>query len=137
MTKPVKAIVAPVIDEAGWEFQQAVVVFYHIAEKSTKAWEAEENSQVYKELPPEIEAISYTANFWMNSQIKQQGKKSKPVFVLDEKKEPVKASDGTAERVFTIDASKPQYAQIMQRGGNQLDILTAIIEKHYREEVAR
>ncbi len=136
MTKPVKAIVAKVTDEAGWPFEQAVVVFYHIAEKSVRSYDAEESNPVYKE-SSDIESVSYTANFWMNSQVKQQGMKSKPVYVLDENKNITLDDDNEPERVFTVDTAKPQYAQIMQRGGHPIDVLTAIIEKHYREEVAR
>jgi hypothetical protein len=136
MTKPVKVIVAPAFDETGWDFPQAYIAFYHIAEKSTNSFIATEENPTYKE-STEIEEVSYSANFWGSQQIKNRGLKSKPLYVLDENKELMFDADDEPDRVFSIDVSKPQYQQMIQQGGDKLDILGRIIEKHYREEVAR
>lgn len=160
MTKPVKVIVAPAFDDRGWDFQQAHIAFYHIAEKSTNLFSATEENPTYQE-STEIDSLCYSANFWGSQNIKARGKKSKPLFVLDDQKElvmvdtkvlivdehnkPILDDEGCEQYkiekkpidVFTVDMSKPQYQQMMQTSGDKIDILGRIIERHYREEVAR
>ena len=136
MTKPVKVIVAPAFDETGWDYPQAYIAFYHIAEKLTRSHDATEENPTYKE-SLDIEEVCYSANFWGSNQIKQRGLRSKPLYQLDENKELVFNDNDEPERIFSVDMSQPQYQQIMQQGGESLDILGRIIEKHYRDEVAR
>ena len=136
MTKPVKVIVAPAFDETGWDYPQAHIAFYHIAEKSTKTYTATEENPTYKE-GLEVDSLCYSANFWGSQNIKARGKKSKPLYVLDAQKELTYDSEDEPCRVFVVDMSKPQYQQMMQTSGETIDILGRIIERHYREEVAR
>ena len=123
-------------DERGWDYPQAHIAFYSISTCEVTHYEATEENPVYKQ-SSEFEEISYSANFWGNQQIRQRGKKSKPLYNLDDKKELQHDDKGEPLRTFSVDMSKPQYQQIMAQGGDPVDVLGRIIEKHYREEVAR
>jgi len=136
MTKPVKFINAMAFDERGWDYPQAHIAFFNLSVFEATHYSGTEENPVYKQTS-EFEEILYSANFWGSQQIKQRGRKSKPLYNLDSKKEIQEDENGEPLRTFSVDMSKPQYQQLMAQGGDPIDVLGRIIEKHYREEVAR
>ena len=135
--KPVIVINAKATDELGWDYPQAMIAFFHLGASTLTQFSADEREEdpQYRE-SAKIESVHYKANFWPDVRTKQLGKRSRPIYLLedgellyDDEDEPVK--------VFEVDLSQPKYKSILH--DPNLDTFgktRAIIEKHYREEVA-
>lgn len=136
MTRQVHTITAPAYDDYGWGYQNAVIAFYQFAKSSTESYTASEENQSYQ-VKQDVDTITYTANFWGAQEHKDAGCKSKPLYALDENNKVVTDDSGKPSRVFEVDASKPQYKAILARHADPIDGLFAVIEQHYKMEVAQ
>ena len=110
--------VAKVVNEQGWIHKEAFIAVRTWSKSSQDTGILDESSENYA-LSCRVEAIAYTANYWMDEETQQAGKKSIPLYDF---------SSTETKALFDVDLTTEEAIEIMSSGLPSMEMTFKLVE---------
>lgn len=121
MTKQVKSFTAPINDEYGGRFEDAVVSVRDWVVTRQDKGSSPDLIQPYEIVTGEILGLTHKSSFWYNGTTKAQGEMSRPLRQKD--------GDGGLTDVFEVDLEAEEIKLIFDGAGDTEERILAAIAK--------
>lgn len=109
---------AKVVNEQGWIHKAAFVAVRTFSKSSQDTGLLNESGESYA-LSCSVEAVAYTANYWMDEETQKAGKKSVPLCDFD-------SEDGGT--LLDVDLTTSEAIQIMNSGLPSMEVTFKLVE---------
>lgn len=109
-------------DELGWPYGDALIAIRKWTKSSQETGESKDGDEDYT-LSYDVEAVVYTANFYGSEEVQREGKKSRPLYNLD---------DTESLDKFIADLKTEEVIQILNSGIPSKEMTFEIIESDLR-----